>query len=67
MFGMGIGELSLIFLIVLVVFGAHKLPEIGDGLGKGILNFRKSLKQTDESPAPPTQSLTADHHKPRHG
>lgn len=67
MFGMGIGELSLILLIVLVVFGARKLPEIGDGLGKGILNFRKSLKQSDESPAPATQRLTADDNEHSHG
>ncbi len=47
MFGFGIGELILILLIVLVVFGANKLPGIGDGLGKGILNFRKAIKSPD--------------------
>ncbi len=44
MFGLGIGELLIILVIVLVVFGAGKLPEIGEGIGKGIQNFRKSVK-----------------------
>ncbi len=44
MFGLGIGELLIILVIVLVVFGAGKLPEIGAGIGKGIQNFRKSVK-----------------------
>jgi sec-independent protein translocase protein TatA len=44
MFGLGIGELLIILVIVLVVFGAGKLPEIGEGIGRGIQNFRKSVK-----------------------
>jgi sec-independent protein translocase protein TatA len=47
MFGFGIGELVIVLLIVLVVFGANKLPGIGEGLGKGIQNFRKSIKSPD--------------------
>ncbi len=44
MFGgrLGFGELALILLIVIVVFGAGKLPQIGEGLGKAITNFKKS-------------------------
>ena len=43
MFGkLGLGELLIILLIVLIIFGAGKLPEIGRGLGKGIKNFRKA-------------------------
>jgi sec-independent protein translocase protein TatA len=38
----GAGELILILVIVLIIFGAGKLPQIGDALGKGIRNFRKS-------------------------
>ena len=38
--GLGPTELILIFLIVLVIFGARKIPEIGSGLGKGITNFK---------------------------
>ena len=48
MFGMGIGELIVILIIVLVIFGAGKLPEIGEGLGRGIRNFRKQVKAPDE-------------------
>jgi len=47
MFGFGIGELILILLIVLVVFGANKLPSIGEGVGKAIQNFRKAIKSPD--------------------
>ena len=43
-FGMpGIPELLLIFFIILVVFGANRLPQLGDALGKGIRNFKKSF------------------------
>ena len=41
MFGFGITELIVILIIVLIIFGAGKLPEIGSGLGKGIKNFKK--------------------------
>jgi sec-independent protein translocase protein TatA len=56
MFGLGIGELILILVIVLIIFGAGKLPEIGEGLGKGIKNFRKAVKTPDEIDVTPEQS-----------
>ena len=40
--GLGPGELILILVIVLIIFGAGKLPQIGDALGKGIRNFKKA-------------------------
>ncbi len=40
----GFQELLVIFLIVLVLFGAAKLPQLGRGLGEGIKNFRKGIK-----------------------
>jgi len=43
----GMGELVVILLIVLVVFGANKLPGIGDALGKSIRNFKKSSAVDD--------------------
>jgi sec-independent protein translocase protein TatA len=49
MFGkLGLGELLVILLIVLIIFGAGKLPEIGRGLGKGIKNFRKAASGEEE-------------------
>jgi sec-independent protein translocase protein TatA len=44
---MGISELLIILVIILIIFGAGKLPELGDGIGRGIKNFRKAVK-TDE-------------------
>lgn len=41
-------ELLIILLIVLIVFGGNKIASLGDGLGKGIRNFRRSLKEDDE-------------------
>ena len=48
MFGLGLPELLLIFLIILVVFGASKLPQIGEGLGKGIKNFKKAVHEGEQ-------------------
>jgi sec-independent protein translocase protein TatA len=48
MFGHGIGELLVILVIVLIIFGAGRLPEIGDGLGRGIRSFRKAVRTPDE-------------------
>ena len=48
MFGFGMPELIVILVIVLVVFGAGRLPEIGAALGKGIRNFKKASEGKDE-------------------
>lgn len=48
MFGFGVTELIIILVIVIVIFGAGKLPEIGAGLGKGIKNFKKATSDMDE-------------------
>ena len=48
MFGIGMPELLIILVIILIIFGAGKLPEIGSGLGKGIRNFRKATKEIDK-------------------
>ena len=42
MFGLGVTELIIILVIVVVLFGASRLPEIGRGIGEAITNFRKS-------------------------
>jgi sec-independent protein translocase protein TatA len=46
--GFGVTELIIILAIILVIFGARRLPEIGSGLGKGIKNLKSSLKGEDE-------------------
>lgn len=48
MFGFGVPELIIILAIVLVVFGAGKLPEIGDAFGKSIRNFKNASQGKDE-------------------
>ena len=47
MFGLGIQELLVILIIVLVIFGASRLPELGSGLGKAIRGFKDSLAGKD--------------------
>jgi sec-independent protein translocase protein TatA len=49
MFGIGVPELIVILVIVLIVFGAGKLPEIGGAIGKSIKNFKKSVREPDEN------------------
>lgn len=45
--GMGVWEVLLIFLVVLLLFGAKRLPEIGSSLGKGIREFKGSLREIE--------------------
>jgi sec-independent protein translocase protein TatA len=47
MFGLGIQELVIILIIVMLLFGASRLPEIGSGLGKAIRGFKDSLSGKD--------------------
>ncbi len=48
MFGLGTSELLLIFLAILLLFGAKRLPELAQGLGKGIRDFKRALKDTSD-------------------
>ena len=47
MFGLGIPELIIIMVIIFVIFGAGKLPEIGGAIGKGIKSFKKATRDAD--------------------
>lgn len=48
MFGLGPWELLLIFLAILLLFGAKRLPDIAQGMGKGIREFKKAMKDTTD-------------------
>ncbi len=54
--GIGMTEMLVVLVIVLVIFGAGKLPEIGKGLGKGIRNFRKATSGMDEIDVTPKEN-----------
>ena len=63
--GLGMGEILLIFLVVLLLFGAKRLPEIGGSLGKGIREFKSSVKEIEreiktEEPRRTIQSPAAE-------
>lgn len=70
MFGFGVQELLLIFAILLVLFGATKLPQLGRGLGEGIRNFKKGLADDDqgtidEGRQPAEEGRGSEHDPPR--
>lgn len=49
MFGsLGFGEIMLILLILILIFGTRRIPELGKGLGEGIKNFKKAIKGDEE-------------------
>jgi sec-independent protein translocase protein TatA len=53
---LGMGELIIILLIVVLLFGANKLPQLGKGLGEGIRSFKKSFGGDDEEKPASSQS-----------
>lgn len=59
MFGLGTQELMLVLIIVVVLFGATKLPQIGSGIGQAIRNFKKSVSEveSDEEEPPKRASV----------
>ena len=67
MFGMGASELMIILVIILLLFGAAKLPELGRSLGSGLSNFKKGLKDGDEGTAlpPPPSAVTRAQEPPK--
>jgi sec-independent protein translocase protein TatA len=62
MLGLGFGELLLIAVVVFLIFGANKLPQLGQGLGESVKSFRKAFREvrsdgtSGKPPAPPPAS-----------
>ncbi|MBQ1829198.1 MAG: twin-arginine translocase TatA/TatE family subunit [Prevotella sp.] len=52
MFGIGMQEIIVIALIVLLLFGGKKIPELMKGLGKGVKSFKDGMKEEEPSPSP---------------
>jgi sec-independent protein translocase protein TatA len=69
-FGLGWMELLLILMIVLIVFGAGKLPQLGEGVGKAVKGFKKSVFEpepqqlSDQPPVQPAETVSAGAAKP---
>ena len=60
MFGLGLPELIIILIIVLIIFGAKRLPDIGAGIGQGIRNFRDATSKVDKDEKKKIESNQAD-------
>lgn len=55
--GLGMTEMILIFMVVLLLFGAKRLPEIGSSLGKGIREFKSSVKEIEGELKAPLEDI----------
>jgi len=60
MFGIGASELLIVLGIVIVLFGARRLPELGSGVGKAIRNFKAGLSGKDELDVTPPKGEVSD-------
>ncbi|MEA1936188.1 MAG: twin-arginine translocase TatA/TatE family subunit [Thermodesulfobacteriota bacterium] len=64
MFGIGMPELIIILVIILIIFGAGKLPEIGSAIGRGIKNFKKATNEPEEiDVTPDSKKINEDNDK----
>jgi sec-independent protein translocase protein TatA len=54
---LGIGEILVVLVVVLLLFGPSKLPQLGEALGRGIRNFKKATTEDDEPAKPEAQTI----------
>jgi sec-independent protein translocase protein TatA len=64
MFGFGPWELGIILAIVVVIFGAKRLPEIGSGIGKAIKNFKSGMSEEEIDVTPEKEKVSEGNSKP---
>ncbi len=64
MFGLGVGELVIILVIILIMFGAGRLPELGTSLGEGIKNFKKGYRDSKSIDVTPEEQNRSDEQNP---
>lgn len=57
MFGLGTSELLVVLVIVFLIFGASRLPELGKGIGSAIRNFKKAMNEPDEIDVTPKKGI----------
>jgi sec-independent protein translocase protein TatA len=57
---LGVGELVIILLIVILIFGGSRLPQIGDGIGKAIKNFKRGLNTDEDIEVTPKDKRVAE-------
>ncbi len=60
MFGLGTSELIIILILVLIIFGAGKLPQVGKSLGQGLRNFKDGMKDAEKGETDKTEIDTKD-------
>ena len=65
MFGIGTTELLIVFGIVVVLFGARRLPELGSGVGKAIKNFKAGVSGKDEIDVTPKKEEVGEGKQPQ--
>jgi sec-independent protein translocase protein TatA len=63
MFGLGTQELMLVLVIVVVLFGSTKLPQIGSGIGQAIRNFKKSVKEGEKDEEDSKKTVSPKEHE----
>jgi sec-independent protein translocase protein TatA len=55
MFGLSVSELLIVLVVVVLIFGPSRLPQLGSGLGKAITGFKKAAKEQDRNITPPEE------------